>query len=71
MTFATSTAKGADNVINMHNTDQLAAGQLLQQGHEDVSILYVPEKVMDLNGWVTLKMERREEREKVNQQELF
>ncbi len=45
-------------------SDQLAAGELLQQGHEDVSILYVLEKVMDLNGWVTLKMEGKKERKR-------
>ena len=66
--LTTSTA----NVIIIHNTvycvktesDQLASRQLLQQGHEDASILDVPEKIMDLDGWVTLRMEgKKEERQ--------
>lgn len=46
-------------------SDQLAARELLQQGHEDVSVLYVLEKVMNLNRWVTLKMEGEKERGQV------
>lgn len=38
-------------------SDQLAARQLLQQRHEDASILDVLEKILDLDGRVTLKME--------------
>jgi hypothetical protein len=34
---------------------QLAARQLLQQGHENTAILDVPEQVLDLGGRVTLR----------------
>ena len=46
---------------------QLAARELLQQGHENTAILDVPEQVLDLGGRVTLRpgqggREREEER---------
>lgn len=44
-------------VNTKQESDQLAARELLQQSHEDPSILDVPEQVMDLNGGVALRME--------------
>lgn len=41
-------------------TDQLAARQLLQEGHEYVSILYVLEKVFHLHGRLTLGNRKKE-----------
>lgn len=41
-------------------TDQLAARELLQEGHEYVSILYVLEKVVHLDGRLTLRKTRKE-----------
>jgi len=38
-------------------SDQSAAGEFLQQSHEDVSILDVLEQVVDLDGRVTLRRE--------------
>lgn len=40
-------------------TDQLAAGQLLQEGQENVAILDVLEKVFHLDGRLTLRRNRR------------
>lgn len=45
--------------VLLTETDQLAARQLLQEGHEDESILNVLEKVLHLDGRLTLRKRRK------------